>query len=159
MRTIKDEFNVRWYIRDANDPAGPLCRLLDNAGFKEIALPRRTILTGEIDAEFDTSGLEMAIAGLALLDRVGEHVRADLIIKVEHQARVFLCWRCLTPDGLHIAPPLARPSWMAATIWNRSDRARSSPLCFRKPSVERGYIIVAGEAGEVVAPSTDGPLS
>ncbi len=96
MRTVKDERNILWYVDDKQDPAAPLCRALDNAGFEEIALPRRAILTGEVDQNFDTSLLVIALAGLSLIDRVDKRVRHDLVASAEHQARVFLCWRYLT---------------------------------------------------------------
>jgi hypothetical protein len=37
----------------------------------------------------------MALAGLSLIGKVDQHVRRDLVAQAEHQARVFLCWRCL----------------------------------------------------------------
>ncbi|MHB8375388.1 MAG: hypothetical protein ACYDAK_13205 [Candidatus Limnocylindrales bacterium] len=70
--------------------------MLDNAGFEEIALPRRAILTGEADRNFDTSLLVITLAGLSLIDKVDRRVRRDLVARAEHQARVFLCWRYLT---------------------------------------------------------------
>ena len=95
IRTINDEFNTLWYIDDKEDPAAPLCDALHKAGFAAIALPRRVILTGEVAADFDTSLLVIALAGLSLIDRVNKRIRRELIAKAEHQARVFLCWRYL----------------------------------------------------------------
>jgi hypothetical protein len=69
---------------------------LSQAGFEDIALPRRAILTGEVDPNFDTSLLVIALPGLALVGKVDNRVRRDLIANAEHQARVFLCWRYLT---------------------------------------------------------------
>lgn len=99
MHTVRDEFNTVWYVDDREDPAGPLCKALDRVGFREIALPRRAILSGEVDPEFDTSSFGIALAGLRLIDRVDERVRRELIARAEHQARVFFCWRCLALDS------------------------------------------------------------
>lgn len=95
MLQIRDDLNTLWFV-DKDDPAGELCRRLSKAGFEEIALPRQAILTGCVTEDFDTSALELACAGLSLLDGVGKRVRQDLISKAEHQARVFLCWRALS---------------------------------------------------------------
>jgi len=80
-------------VDHAGDPASPLCEALADAGFAEIALSRRAILTGKVQPNFDASRLEIALAGLPLIDRVGERMRRELVARAEHQARVFICGR------------------------------------------------------------------
>ena len=95
MLQIRDERDTVWFI-DKEDPAGPLCRSLEKAGFESVVLPRQAILTGEVPTEAPV--IETAMAGLSLVDSVSATVRKQLIRKAEHQARVFLCWRHLIHD-------------------------------------------------------------
>ena len=95
IRTIVDEFRTTWFVEDKEDPAGPLCKALDKAGFQDIVLPRQAILTGEVPSEVDSISREAAFAALSLIDGVNKTVRKELVKNAEHQAVVFLCWRYL----------------------------------------------------------------
>lgn len=95
MLQIRDEYATPWYVDLKEDPAGPLCKLLEKAGFKDIALPRQAILTGTVPEEIDLSRLDATLVALSLVDSVNKTVRKKLVANAEHQALVYLCWRIL----------------------------------------------------------------
>lgn len=94
IRTIKDEAQTTWFVGD-DDPATPLCKALDKAGFEEIALPREAIVTGTPTMP-DPAPLQQALVALELIDReLPAATRRTLVRNAEHLARVHLCARFL----------------------------------------------------------------
>lgn len=94
IRTIKDEGQTTWFVGD-DDPATPLCKALDKAGFEEIALPRETIVTG-VPVLPDPAQLTQPLAALSLLGHeLPAATRRTLVRNAEHNVRVFLCARTL----------------------------------------------------------------